>query len=63
MLTKALLRASLEVDARPILPLVHAPTLVLHRRDVHFIPIEHARYLAEHIPTPSWWSCRGPTCR
>jgi hypothetical protein len=47
---KALLRASLEVDARPILPLVHAPTLVLHRRDVHFIPIEHARYLAEHIP-------------
>ena len=47
---KALLRASLEVDARPILPLIHAPTLVLHRRDVHFIPIEQARFLAEHIP-------------
>jgi class 3 adenylate cyclase len=47
---KALLRAALEVDARPILALIHAPTLILHRRAVHFIPIEHARYLAEHIP-------------
>ena len=46
----ALLRASMEVDARPILPLIHAPTLVLHRRNVHFIPVQHARYLAEHIP-------------
>jgi pimeloyl-ACP methyl ester carboxylesterase len=47
---KALLHAALEVDARPILPLVHAPTLVLHRRDAHFIPIQHASFLAEHIP-------------
>jgi class 3 adenylate cyclase len=47
---KALLRAAMQVDARPILPLIHAPTLVLHRRDAHFIPLEHARYLAEHIP-------------
>jgi hypothetical protein len=47
---KALLHAALEVDARPILPLIHAPTLVLHRRDAHFIPIQHARFLAEHIP-------------
>jgi class 3 adenylate cyclase len=47
---KVLLRAALEVDARPILPLIHAPSLILHRRDVHFIPIQHARYLAEHIP-------------
>jgi pimeloyl-ACP methyl ester carboxylesterase len=47
---KALLHAALEVDARPILPLVHAPTLVLHRRDAHVVPIQHARFLAEHIP-------------
>jgi class 3 adenylate cyclase len=47
---KALLHAALEVDARPILPLIHAPTLVLHRRDAHFIPFQHARFLAEHIP-------------
>jgi class 3 adenylate cyclase len=47
---QALLRASMEVDARAILPVIHAPTLVLHRRDVHFIPVQHARYLAEHLP-------------
>jgi class 3 adenylate cyclase len=41
---------SLEVDARPVLPLVQAPTLVLARRDFPVIPIEQGRYLAEHIP-------------
>jgi class 3 adenylate cyclase len=43
-------RVSLEVDARPILPLVQAPTLVLARRDFPVLSIEHGRYLAEHIP-------------
>jgi class 3 adenylate cyclase len=46
----ASLRAVLELDVRPILPLIQAPTLVLHRRDFQVIPIEHGRYLAEHIP-------------
>jgi class 3 adenylate cyclase len=45
-----LLRAALEVDVRPVLPLIQAPTLVLHRKDVQFVTIEHGRYLAEHIP-------------
>jgi class 3 adenylate cyclase len=35
---------------RPVLPLIQAPTLVLHRRDARLIPIEHGRYLADHIP-------------
>jgi len=39
-----------EVDARPILLLIHAPTLVLHRSNLDFVPIQHGRYLAEHIP-------------
>ena len=47
---QAFLRASFEMDARPILPLIQAPTLVLHRRDFQFIPIANGRYLAEHIP-------------
>jgi class 3 adenylate cyclase len=47
---QAFLRANLEMDARPILPLIQAPTLVLHRRDYQFIPIASGRYLAEHIP-------------
>ena len=47
---QAFLRANLEMDARPILPLIQASTLVLHRRDYQFIPIANGRYLAEHIP-------------
>jgi class 3 adenylate cyclase len=48
---QAFLRANLEMDARPILPLIQAPTLVLHRRDYQFIPLANGRYLAEHIPS------------
>ena len=33
----------------PILSLVQAPTLILHRRDVQSLPVEQGRYLAEHI--------------
>jgi class 3 adenylate cyclase len=32
------------------LPLIHAPTLVLHRTNLDFVPVQHGRYLAEHIP-------------
>jgi class 3 adenylate cyclase len=46
---QAFLRAMAEVDVRPVLPLVQAPTLVLHRRDFGLVSIEHGRYLAEHI--------------
>ena len=47
---RAFMRAMMEVDVRPALPLIQAPTLVMHRRDAQLIPIEHGRYLAEHIP-------------
>jgi class 3 adenylate cyclase len=47
---RALLRTVLEVDLRPLLPLIQAPTLVLHRREFHVPPVEHARFLVEHIP-------------
>jgi class 3 adenylate cyclase len=46
---QAFLHASYSVDARPLLPRVKAPTLVLHRRQFQLVPIEHGRYLAEHI--------------
>jgi class 3 adenylate cyclase len=44
-----LLRTMLAVDIRTVLPLIQAPTLVLHRRDLPFLSIENARYLVEHI--------------
>jgi class 3 adenylate cyclase len=47
---QAFLRAMIEIDVRPLLPLIHAPTLVLHRTGYELIPIEHGRYLAKHIP-------------
>jgi class 3 adenylate cyclase len=46
---QTLLRAMAEVDVRPVLPLVQAPTLILHRRGFELVPIAHGRYLAEHI--------------
>jgi class 3 adenylate cyclase len=67
---RASLRALLEVDVRALLPLVHAPTLVLHHRDFPFLSVEHARYLTEHLPDarlvelpgelPLWWEEPDP---
>ena len=47
---KAFAQAVFQIDARPFLPLIHAPTLVLHRTSVSLISLEHGRYLADHIP-------------
>jgi pimeloyl-ACP methyl ester carboxylesterase/class 3 adenylate cyclase len=38
-----------EIDVRDLLPAIGVPTLILHR-DHEIIPVEHARYLASHIP-------------
>jgi class 3 adenylate cyclase len=46
----AKLRSILNLDLRDVLPLVHAPTLVLHRRDCTVVNLEQGRYLAHHIP-------------
>jgi pimeloyl-ACP methyl ester carboxylesterase len=46
----ALLRMTIEVDVRHVLPSIHVPTLVLHRTDDQGCPPAHGRYLAEHIP-------------
>ncbi|HWT89536.1 MAG TPA: adenylate/guanylate cyclase domain-containing protein [Solirubrobacterales bacterium] len=39
-----------EMDARPILPAIDVPTLVLHRAGDRMIPVAQGRYLAEAIP-------------
>jgi pimeloyl-ACP methyl ester carboxylesterase len=44
------LRRVYAIDARAILPTISAPTLVLHTVENKLIPIEHGRYLAQHIP-------------
>ena len=42
-------RAMGELDVRKVLPLVAAPTLVLHSRDNRYIRLGHGQYLAEKI--------------
>jgi pimeloyl-ACP methyl ester carboxylesterase len=46
----ALLRANYEIDVRHILPSIHLPTLILHRKGDALVPVECGRYLAQHIP-------------
>jgi class 3 adenylate cyclase len=48
-----------ELDVRPILPAVRVPTLVLHRTDDRMLPVEHARYLAQHIPGARYMELPG----
>lgn len=48
------------VDVRNILPTIQSPTLVLHRTENGFVPLELGRYLAEHIPGARLIEVPGP---
>jgi class 3 adenylate cyclase len=39
----------MDLDLRPVLPMIKAPTLVLHTTDNPMLPLDLGRYLAEHI--------------
>jgi class 3 adenylate cyclase len=40
----------LDIDVRDVIPSVHAPTLILHRRHDRLVNIGNGRWLAEHMP-------------
>src|SRR5439155_5047882 len=40
----------LDIDVRDVVPTVHVPTLVLHRRHDRLVNVRHSRWLAEHLP-------------
>lgn len=42
-------RVIFDSDIREVLPAIRVPTLVLHSKENRMCPIEHGRYLAEHI--------------
>jgi class 3 adenylate cyclase/pimeloyl-ACP methyl ester carboxylesterase len=46
----ALFRWMYATDVRAVLPAITAPTLVLHTVENRWLPIDHGRYLAQHIP-------------
>ncbi|MGH3522379.1 MAG: adenylate/guanylate cyclase domain-containing protein, partial [Mycobacterium sp.] len=48
-MARATLEAAFQIDVRPILPTISAPTLVIHARG-DLIPVQGGRYLADHIP-------------
>jgi hypothetical protein len=43
------MRANYDIDVRPVLPVIQAPTLILHRVGDRTVPVEAGRYLAQHI--------------
>lgn len=49
----------LKGDVRAELPQVQAPTLVLHRKGDQVVPVEHGRYVAEHIPGAQFVQLEG----
>ena len=56
-----LMRMNTVIDVRELLPLIAAPTLVLHRTDDPLVDVAHGRYLAEQVSELAWSSCPGPT--
>jgi class 3 adenylate cyclase len=46
----AIMRMNREIDVRHVLSATRVPTLVLHRASDQVIDVQHARYLAQHIP-------------
>ena len=56
---EALDRMNMAIDVRNVLPVVRAPTLVVHQRDDPWVRVEHGRYLAEHIPGAAYAELDG----
>jgi hypothetical protein len=54
-----LLRIALDVDVRRVLPSISAPRLILHRGEDVFSSVEHARYLADHLPDATYVELGG----
>jgi pimeloyl-ACP methyl ester carboxylesterase len=46
----AIMRMNREIDVRHVLPATRLPTLIVHRTEDRVIDVQHARYLAHHIP-------------
>jgi len=56
---EALDRMNMAIDVREVLPVVSAPTLVVHQRADPWVRVEHGRYLAQHIPGAAYAELDG----
>jgi pimeloyl-ACP methyl ester carboxylesterase len=57
---RALLRMTQQTDARPALPVIRVPTLVMHREGDQVIRVEAGRYIAERIQGARYVELPGP---
>jgi pimeloyl-ACP methyl ester carboxylesterase/class 3 adenylate cyclase len=55
---RAVLESNVQIDVRPILPTLTAPTLVIHAREDP-VPAQWGRYLADHIPGAQYLEVDG----
>jgi class 3 adenylate cyclase len=56
---EALERMNTAIDVRRVLPVIRAPTLVLHQRADPWVRVEQGRYLARHIPGSAYVELDG----
>ncbi len=54
-----LVRTFSEIDVRPVLPSIQAPTLILHRKDDRVVRLGSAEYIAARIPDARYIELRG----
>jgi class 3 adenylate cyclase len=57
--SEALDRMNMAIDVREVLPVISAPTLVVHQRGDPWVRVEHGRYLAQHIPGAAYVELDG----
>lgn len=55
----ALTQMNAEIDVRQVLPSVHVPTLVIHRKEDRCLKVEEGRYVAERIPNAKYVELPG----
>jgi len=56
---KRLQTANDQIDVRAILPQVHRPTLIVHRRRDRAVKVANGRYLADHLPESEYLELPG----
>ena len=56
---KDVLEVLRDMDVRPVLPHVHLPTLILHRRGDKAVPLAGGRFLAHHLPNSHFVELNG----
>jgi pimeloyl-ACP methyl ester carboxylesterase/DNA-binding CsgD family transcriptional regulator len=54
-----LARMNALIDVRDLLPRIRVPTLVIARDQDRVIAVEHARYVADHVPGATYLELRG----